>query len=388
MADSKLPPNGETGLMIAAACYRVKYRKHDGAKVRIRAGELGVHKKSRGGEYPSGLRVQDLLKHCARNGVVQEEADSNCIAVEEMPVHEMISRTGYVTTLDYNIRQFLNDAILNGIYDEPHNRVYYSLLAHNHFMTICRALLAKQLWRLADITEMGIVFCDHAGRLSAAIFAQHSNGEQLQVIIQVGFLCEVLSWKMDVEEPEAAAIISTAMNEASSASMRTTELQAIKVLKGEIIIQMGMDVSQKVCFQTVVDRVKKQLGPAVADPELVELFEFLISHGVGTNTYIDDFLDWAGASIHPKKGNCALQPSHQLTRLSMHHAARMLLPSERTVGSRQTVSARTPRASGDSTQWSKYYHSSNFCGSSMVNANISRRTWRRMSASTYWGKLT
>ena len=156
MADSRLPPNGETGLMIAAASYRVKYRKDDGAKVRLRAGELGVHKKSRGGEYPSGRRVQDLLQYCAEAGVLQEEADSNCIAVEEMPVNEMISRTGYVTTLDYNIRQCLNDAIFNGVY--------------NHFMTICRAFIAKQLWRLADITALGIVFCEWRAA-SASSFA-------------------------------------------------------------------------------------------------------------------------------------------------------------------------------------------------------------------------
>ena len=301
MADSKLAPKVEGGLMIAAACFRAKYRLHDGQKVRIRSSELGVHKKNRGGAYPSGLRVQEFLKECARHGVVQEEADHNCSAVEEMPLQEIMLRGGYLPTLDYNIQECAKDDILSGIYAEPHNRVCYSLLAHNHFMTICRAFLAKQLWRLAGITEMNITFCDHEGRLSLSTFAQHTNGEQLQAIINEGFLCEVLSWKMDVEEPEAAVLISTAMNEISSASMRTTELQAIKVLKGEIIIQMNKDVSQKVCFQTVVDRVRRTLGPAVADPELVELFEFLICNGVGKNTYIDDFLDWACVSVNPKR---------------------------------------------------------------------------------------
>ena len=40
---------------------------------------------------------------------------------------------------------------------------------------------------------------------------------------------------------------------------------------------------------------------AVADPELIQLFEFMISNGVGKNTYVEEFLDWAGASINPNK---------------------------------------------------------------------------------------
>lgn len=124
-------------------------------------------------------------------------------------------------------------------------------------MTICRAFLTKQLWRLAGIVEKGIVFCDNSGRLSLSTCTAHPNCEQLNLIITEGFLCEVLSWKMDVEEPDAAMVISTAANEVNSAAMRTTEIQAFKVLKGEIIIQMSRHVGQTLAFQSVIDRVKR-----------------------------------------------------------------------------------------------------------------------------------
>ena len=299
MADSKRAP---TGLMIEACAYKAKYRK-EGPKVRLRPGDLGVHKKNRGGAYPTGLRVKELLVDIAGHGIVQEEADHNCYAVEEKPLAEILKEGGasFKSSLDYNIQECGKDELLRGLYDEPLHTVQHSLLSHNHLMTICRAFLCKQLWRLEDNTEKNITFCDADGRLSLSSFTATPLGEQLGLIIQEGFLCQILSWKMDVQEPNAAEIISTAENEVNAVAMRTTEIQAIKVLRGEIIAQMSKDVGQQVCFQTVRNRVDMRLGLAVADPDLQQLFTFLISNGVGTNTYIDDFLEWAQVAVNPKK---------------------------------------------------------------------------------------
>ena len=59
------------------------------------------------------------------------------------------------------------------------------------------------------------------------------------MVIEEGLDCEILSWKMDVEEPHAASVISQALNQPAMHAMRTTELTAVAVLKGEIIIQLG-----------------------------------------------------------------------------------------------------------------------------------------------------
>ena len=96
-----------------------------------------------------------------------------------------------------------------------------------------------------------------------------------------GKQAEVLSWRMDVEEPDAASIISQAMNQPAQMAMRMTELTAIAVLQGEIIVQLSKDVSQRVAFQTLRDRVRSQLHTAADDPDLSEVFDFLISVGVG-----------------------------------------------------------------------------------------------------------
>ena len=96
MADSKVAIHDDISLIIKAAAFRAKYRLH-GVKTRLRPADLACHKKNRGGEYPSGLRLKDLLTDIAKQGIVQEAADHQCIDVEEMPVHEILTRTNYKT---------------------------------------------------------------------------------------------------------------------------------------------------------------------------------------------------------------------------------------------------------------------------------------------------
>ena len=118
--------------------------------------------------------------------------------------------------------------------------------------------------------------------------------------------------EIHVEEPTAATVISMALNKAHELALRTTELTAVAVLKGEIIVQLSKTVGQRVAFQTVRERVRAQLDSAADDPDLPELFEFLISAGVGTNTYIDDLLDF-GATFVDSKNASYVSPHSRLT---------------------------------------------------------------------------
>ena len=80
-------------------------------------------------------------------------------------------------------------------------------------------------------------------------------------------------------------------------SLRTTELSALATLKGEIIRQMGKDLSQRVAFASVREKVMLELDTASDDPDLPEFFDFLINAGVGTNTYVEDFQEFASVFV-------------------------------------------------------------------------------------------
>ena len=111
-------------------------------------------------------------------------------------------------------------------------------------MLVLRAFLTKALWQLPANEEKGLVYCDAQGRLSITAVADHPNMKQLVQTIQDGIEVELLSYTMDIEEPTAASIISQSLNIEQELGLRTSEVSAVAILKGDMIVQMGKDLSQ------------------------------------------------------------------------------------------------------------------------------------------------
>ena len=303
MADSK---HVDMGQLAAAMSYRVKYRKQaaesKNTKMVLRVESLGVHKKNRGGIYPSGARCLSLATEVITAGFLKEETQHACVAVEEVPLDSVMSALGPqhgncapTSLASYNATQSAKDDILADCFKQPYDDVRHGLLSHNHMMLVMRAFLTGAKWNIPPSKDKGIVFCGEDGKLSLTAVAAHPNAQEMQELLTEGIPCEVLSWKMDVEEPDAADLISAALNSPHQMAMRTTELTAISVLKGEIIAQSKL--SEEVAFQTVVERVRQRLQCAADDPDLPEVFDWLISTGVGNNGYIDQLLEWTGVFV-------------------------------------------------------------------------------------------
>ena len=167
-------------------------------------------------------------------------------------------------------------------------------------MLVFRAFLTSAKWDLPPNTELNITFCDADGRLSKTAVAEHPNGNELAEVLVQGLDCEVLSWKMNDHEPTAAEVISSAFNTGHELALRTTDITALKVLTGAIIAEASADVAQRVAFQTVRDKVRHTLHAAADDPDLPDLFNFLINAGVGKNSYIDDLLEFTSTFADSK----------------------------------------------------------------------------------------
>jgi len=304
MADSKLAAKAgsdDLALMTRAMAYRVKYRVPGGI-LTIPIHFLGSHKMNRGGGvYCNGVRCKSLLKQILKCGFKKKTVNRGAIAVEEPPasaIPEM--KNNYQSAAAYNIAKTLSDELLSTCFQEPYTVVRYTMLGHNHALMILRGFLTKARWNLEDIGREKIQVCDAEGRLSLSAVAEFSQGRELAEMVRDGIECEVLSWKMDIEEPDAAAIISQALNNPATLAMALSEISAISILKGEIMLQMK-DLGQTVAFETVLNKVRLQLAAFADDPDLKEVFDWLISSGVGSNNYIDDFLDWAVVFIKSEK---------------------------------------------------------------------------------------
>ena len=294
------------GQVTAAMAWRVKYRKVDKddrpLKMKLPVNSLGVHPNNRAGIYPSGIRCKSLCQEVVEAGFIQEDVDHAGVAVEEVPIDHVRSRgVGYVSGLKYNTEKCAKDEHLLSCFEAPHNDVRHMLLSHNHMMLILRAWMSQAKWDLPADNQKGIKYCDHLGRLSVAEVAEHQNGKELALVCEEGITMEILSWKMDVEEPTAASTISNALNSGHQMAMRTTELTAVAVLQGEILVQLSMHVGQRVAFQTVRESVRLRLGHVADDPDLRDIFDYLIGAGVGTNSYIGDLLDFTSKFVDSKK---------------------------------------------------------------------------------------
>ena len=288
-------------LMCQAAAWRVKYMKMKspgGEKVRARVENFGVHRKNRAGSYPTGIRCKELCQQVLTAGFWKEDFTHQIVAVEEMPLDEASGRgIDVLSGSAYNKAASLKDDLLKACFLEPRGNVMYSLLSHNHMALVILAILGKAKW---DLPKLGTInFCDDGGRLSLDAIAATPNGKELMEVVIEGVECVVLSWKMDVEEPTAASVISAALNKCSDFAMRTTEWSALYTLRGGIIAASG-PLAQRVAFASVVERARMELDSAAEDPDLDKLFDFLISIGVGVNTFFDDLANFQQVLINSK----------------------------------------------------------------------------------------
>ena len=298
------------GLVTRAMAYRVKYRKTDAngkpAKKWIAILSLGVHPKNRGGVYPSGLRLTSLTTDVLSEGFSKDDCNHVVVGVEEIPF-ECASEApkNYETMAAYNKRKCGLDALLACLFGDGNDEVRVGLLSHNHIALIMRAWLEHAKWDLPRDDKIKLTYCDADGRLDIAAVAGHPNATELVETLADGLFVEVLSYKINSEEPDAARDISLALNKGQAVALHATELTAIAVLKGEVVTQMSATVAQNVAFDTVRAKVRQALGTCADEPELVDLFDFLISLGVGKNTYVDEFFNFASAFVDSKKnGSC------------------------------------------------------------------------------------
>ena len=62
-------------------------------------------------------------------------------------------------------------------------------------------------------------------------------------------------------------------------ALRTTELIAVAVLRGDVVLQMGKDLSQRVAFKSVRETLRHELR-AIANPGFPEVSDCLWGTGV------------------------------------------------------------------------------------------------------------
>ena len=129
----------------------------------------------------------------------------------------------------------------------------------------------------------------------------HENGRDLGYLNDKGALVEVLSYKMELEEKTACKLISRAMNMKQEVALMQTKLQAWEALSGEIALQASANLNAKASFQTVLAAVVADLDILAEDPDLIEMFDLIVSLGGKGSVYLEEIRDWGARFVDQKK---------------------------------------------------------------------------------------
>ena len=209
----------------------MKYRKYSHL-TRIPCSQIGAHPANRDGQGPSGHRCLELTDKIIHMGFDTVEADANGVLVEERP--------GSLCIHDANLWFSTVDDLLAGLADHP---ISYGTLSHSTLSQLMRNIYAGVV---VDAPRTHSVIEDHAdtsavaeyeslprivdasGRLSVSLLqgvdAAFSNA------VHGGNLWEILSYRIEEEEPDGCAVIQSALNAKNGTFILVHEMQAISRL--------------------------------------------------------------------------------------------------------------------------------------------------------------
>ena len=220
----------DTQIIKQSLCYRAKYRTGDNAPcIKCMTASLAVpHPRNRGGDPVVSMRTKELAEFIAKEGCDKEEASTGCLAVQDCPPESRGGGKGKVTFQEHFNDQVKHDpdmaTNINGI------TAVVGTLSHSHFNCVSRNILAGMSGCRCGKTPCACRTSGFLNKGNYSIELLRSKDEQWAHLVDTGLPWEVLSWKMDVEEPEAALIISIACNKKNEAAMETAHTEIMKHL--------------------------------------------------------------------------------------------------------------------------------------------------------------
>ena len=275
-------------LIRRAAGLRTKYRKHD-VHIHLPLDQVGFHPKNRDGQPPNGERCCQLADDIVRLGFDRDEADAGGVCVEQKP--------GTFTIAAFNLKACELDLHHAVPKDEF---ICFGTLSHSHIHQVLKNIRGGMKGTTKSIM-------DQHGNYSLVML--RAADPTFALVIDTGLLWEVLSWKMDVEEPDACSIIQAAMNAKGALFMLQHEMQAFArlcCLASAIAEQKLASTSVANSIVEVARRQLRQTLPQYADDEgFLHMYRFVVDLGASNESCCQDLLEF-----HQQFGIMNLLPLH------------------------------------------------------------------------------
>ena len=280
-----------TQMIKKSICFRAKYRV-DPKKV-ISPLSVVPHPKNRGGDPVKSLRTMQLNGTLVVEGYDPIEANSNGVAAEQKPA--VAGGSG---------RSFQDDFAETLKTDPDMMQQGEGIVAivascsHGHLNCGMRNILGGKRgcecqdpnnWECASRPIL-----DDQGNYSLEKLKSYDVAWANDC--HSGLAWEILSWKMDEEEPDAALIISIALNKKNEAAMKTGHLEIMSTL----VKLCKPDPEGVVLFEPVRDKLVEYYGAAVDHPDFVHVFKLVCDAGGATSVHMRDLHDFTTVYVNPK----------------------------------------------------------------------------------------
>ena len=294
MASQSAPLSRET-LIKRAAALRVKYTI--GAPRLVPLATLGVHPQNRSGVYPQVGRLLELMQDIFASGFTVEQAHHAGVCVQEYP-EDHSKPANYKSMHEWNLHSVSRHEQLRGTFKST-DRVTLGTLSRSHLTIILKNILHKARWPWPDWLSS---LMESKGDL-INVTAVADVDKDLASVLTGGLMMEVLSWKLQKEEPNGCHMISQALNAANDIALATAETTAIATLAETVTFaitnsQLSQAASRTLAYNAVLQSVSAELKNFVKQDDFHEVFQFVMEMGANDSPFIPFLKDYWSVFIN------------------------------------------------------------------------------------------
>ena len=259
------------------------------------------HPSNRGGDPVKSLRTQQIIYDIMKDGYDPVDANSNGVLVEEKPAAAGGNGNTYQVVFAEKITVD-PDMAVHSCLGEP---ARFGSLSHSHLNCSFRNILGKQKGCECSEPRGGgaerakceckvSALLDDQGKYDLEKVRAHDDewGRQCEG----GLEWEILSWRMDEEEPTAALCISIALNKKNEAAMKTGHLEIMSTLVG----LCKPDPNGCVPFEPVREKLIDLYGTEIDHPDFLNLFKVVCDAGGEGSVHMKDLFAFTGVFVNPK----------------------------------------------------------------------------------------
>ena len=270
-------------------CYRAKYRK---SKMMVYPLWVVPHPR-RCGETVTSLRTMQLTATIINN-YDSREANLSAVAVEDKPV--VAGNIGYFQD------EFAKNVELDpdvAVQDSGIVAIFGSL-SHSHLNCCMRNILCGKrgcecFFKNEVCACKNAPILDEDGNYSAVELRIYDASWALDCSSGLGW--EILSYKMDIEQPDAANIISVTLNKRNEVAMKTGHLEIMSTLASLCTPDPQGIVLP---FELVRDKMLGMYGAAVDNENFAHVFRLVIDAGGADSVHMQDLEHFTSTYVNER----------------------------------------------------------------------------------------